>query len=51
MAGRARTDSGASWRARHTTDGLPAACSDLVRTGTGSGDLGARERIASGRCP
>lgn len=50
MAIRARTDSGATWHARHTTD-APAVCSDLVRTGTGTGDFGARRRIACGGCP
>ncbi|MDN3020653.1 sialidase family protein [Streptomyces sp. S.PB5] len=58
MTIRASTDSGTTWRARHTTDGLPAAYSDLVRVDDGTvgllyetGDFGAYERIVFRRVP
>lgn len=58
MTIRTSTDSGTTWQPRYTTDGLPAAYSDLVRIDEGAvgllyetGDFGAYERIVFRRVP
>lgn len=58
MTLRASTDGGTTWRPVHAVDGLPAACSDLVRTDADTvrllyetGDFGAYETITFRRVP